>query len=339
MKQFKLFGIAIVALALSFSSCKKQDSASAGQNAGTPAVRIEPAVEKEVEQIYEVTATIQPEVKNSIAPTMPGRIRNIFVEVGQHVSKGQKLVQMDNINLSNLETQLVNIRETYRRVSELFAVGGSSQQELDNARMQLNVAETNLKNLQENTYLLSPINGVVTARGYDNGDLFNGQIPVLTVMTINPVKVVVNISESYYSQVKTGMPAEIKFDVLEGQTFTGRVNLIYPTIDERSRTFAVEIKLANNSNKIRPGMFARVTMEFGKAKHVLVPDKAIVKQIGAGTRYVYVYSDGKVQYKEVEVGRRIDTSYEILSGLSAGEQVVVAGQIKLADGVSVNVIK
>jgi RND family efflux transporter MFP subunit len=157
-------------------------------------------------------------------------------------------------------------------------------------------------------------------------------------MNINPVKVLINVSESNYSKVKIGMPINVKFDVLNGN-FQGRVNLIYPTIDERTRTFGVEIKLNNNNNKIRPGMFARVTLEFGKVKRIVVPDKAIVKQAGSGAKYLYVYADAKVQYKQVEVGRRVDADYEILSGLNVGEQVVVAGQSKLVDGAEVKVIK
>ena len=88
-------------------------------------------------------------VKNNINPTTPGRIRQIFVEVGDRVSKGQRLAQMDAMNLNNLETQIDNYKRMYKRVSELYEVGGASQQELDNATLQLTVAETNLKNLQE----------------------------------------------------------------------------------------------------------------------------------------------------------------------------------------------
>jgi RND family efflux transporter MFP subunit len=261
------------------------------------------------------------------------------VEVGQHVAKGQKLVQMDAANLANLETQIDNQKRTYKRVQELFNVGGASQQELDNAKMQLDVAQTTLKNMNENTYLLSPISGVITARNYDNGDMYSGQNPVLTVMNISPVKVLINVSEAYYSQVKTGMPVDVKFDVLNGQSFQGRVNLIYPTIDERTRTFTAEVKLANAGGKIRPGMFGRVTLEFGKQNRVMVPDLAIVKQAGSGGKYVYVYSNGKVLYKQLQLGRRIGAEYEVLSGIATGEEVVVAGQSKLADGMDVKVIK
>jgi len=339
MKRIKLVGILAFAVAFIFSSCNKTDKTNTKVASDIPNVQVQTAVESEVEQPYELTATVQPDIKNSIAPASMGRIREILVEVGQHVIKGQKIVQMDVANLSNSETQIENVKRNYKRTQELFNVGGASQQELDNAKLQLDMAQTNLKNLSENTFLISPISGVVTERNYDNGDMYSAQKPVLVVMNINPVKLMINVSESYYSQVKIGMPVKVSFDVFGNQIFKGKVNLIYPTIDNQTRTFAVEIKLNNNNNKIRPGMFARVTIEFGKTKRVVVPDQSIVKQSGSGARYVYVYNNGKVEYKQVEIGRRIESKYEIISGVTAGQQVVVAGQSKLADGAEVKVVK
>ena len=338
MKKIKLTGLLLVALAIGLSSCSKKKS-DTKVIVETPNVKIQEATEKNVEQTFELTATVQPQLKNSIAPSAPGRIREILVEVGSHVVKGQKIVQMDVANLSNSETQIENMKRVYKRVQELFNVGGASQQELDNAKLQLDVAQTSLKNLSENTYLLSPISGVVTERNYDSGDMYSAQRPVLVVMNINPVKLLINVSESFYSKVKTGMPVKIGFDVFGKESFRGNVSLIYPTIDERTRTFPVEIKVNNNNNKIRPGMFGRVILEFGKIKHVVVPDVAIVKQAGSGAKFVFVYSNGKVQYKQVELGRRDNTDFEVLSGLNAGDQVVVAGQSKLVDGAEVKVIK
>jgi len=326
------------AMIIGLSSCNKPKEATKVAEE-IPVIRIQAASEKEIEQIFELTATVQPQVKNSIAPSTPGRIRQIFVEIGQSVSKGQKLVQMDVANLSNLETQIENVKRSYNRVQELFSVGGASQQELDNAKVQLDLAQTNLKNVTENTFLLSPISGIVTARNYDNGDMYSGQMPVLTVMQINPVKLVINVSESYYSQIKPGMSIDVKFDVFKDQNFQGKVSLIYPTINEQTRTFAVEIKLNNNNNRVRPGMFARVTLEFGKAKRIVVSDQSIVKQSGSGSRFVYVYDNGKVDFKQVELGRRIGNEFEIISGLMLGEQIVIAGQSKLIDGGNANLAK
>lgn len=329
----------MMSLILLLSSCgnkAKNDSTKSNQKMK---VQVETVVEQELNQSQTFTATVEPEIKNNIAPSAPGRIRNIFVEVGNRVTKGQKLAQMDAANLANSETQIQNLRLNFNRISELFAVGGSSQQELDNAKLQLSVAETNLKNLTENTSLLSPIDGIITARNYDTGDMYSGQMPILTVMKINPVKLKVNISESFYTQVKIGMNVSVSIDVFENESFTGKVSLIYPTIDERSRTFPVEIKLNNNNSKVRPGMFARVNISFGKVKHVVASDRAIIKQSGSAARFVFVYNKGKVAYKQVEVGQRIDNVYEILSGLSVGDQIVISGQSRLIDGSEVEIVK
>lgn len=337
MRKFNLLPILVFALVL--GACTKKQDAKTATTDVKPKVKIAVVETRDVPQDMEFTATVEPEVKNNIAPSSPGRIRKIFVEVGARVSKGQKLAQMDNAMLSNSEVQIENLRRVYKRVSGLFAVGGASQQELDNAKLQLDVAETNLKNLGENTFLLSPINGIITARNYDEGDMYSGQMPIMTVMQISPVQLKINVSESYYSKVKTGMPVDVKVEVFGNETFNGKVNLIYPTIDERSRTFGVEVKLNNNNGKVRPGMFARVKMNFGSMKHVVVPDMAIIKQSGSGERFVYVFANGKVNYRKVELGQRIGSEYELISGVENGEQVVLSGQSKLNDNMEVEIVK
>jgi RND family efflux transporter MFP subunit len=335
MNKFKFLGAILITLVIGLTSCTKSDNKDAAVTSELQIVRVQQVSERDVDQLSEFTATVEPEFKNSIAPATPGRIRKILVEVGNSVVKGQKLVQMDVANLSNSETQIENMKKTYNRIQELFSVGGASQQELDNAKLQLDMARTSLDNLTDNTFLKSPISGIITAKNYDDGDMYSGQMPILTVMSINPVKLMVNVSESNYTQIKLGMSVDVTFDIFQGETFKGKVSLIYPTIDERTRTFGVEIKLNNNSNKIRPGMFGRVTMGFGVAKHVVVPDQSIIKQSGSGSRFVFVYSNGKVEYRPIELGRRFDNEYELISGVRNGEQVVVSGQSKLIDGAEV----
>ena len=340
MKKNKFTGLILLVLAIAVTACGKKEADTAKDTENQIAkVKIATVSLRDVEQSQTFTATVEPEVKNNIAPASPGRIRNIFVEVGATVSKGQRIAQMDAVNLSNSETQIENLRRTYKRVAELFSVGGASQQELDNAKLQLDVAESNMKNLSENTYLHSPINGVVTARNYDVGDMFTGQLPLHTVMQINAVKLKINISESFYSKIKVGMQVDVKVDVFENETFPAKVSLIYPVIDERTRTFTVELKLSNPGSKVRPGMFARVNMNFGTVKHVVVPDRSVVKQSGSGSRFVFVYNDGKVKYTQIELGRRIGNEYELLSGVNNGDQIVVSGLNKLQDGMEVEVVK
>ena len=204
--------------------------------------------------------------------------------------------------------------------------------------MMLDVNETQYANRLENTQLLSPIDGVVTARNYDNGDM-PGNMPILTIESLSPVKMKINVSETYYPLVKKGMGVEVRLDVYGDEVFAGKVSLVYPTVDPITHTFPVEITLANANQRVRPGMFARAVLAFGIENRVVVPDQAIVKQMGAGDHYVYVYEGGKVSYNKVQLGRRLGDEYEVISGVPTDAQVVVAGQKKLADGVEVEVVK
>lgn len=331
--------IALFAVVLLGSCSGGKEKAAVEKVDDKPKVKLADVKARPVEQIQEYTATVEADVKNNIAPSSPVRINKIYVEVGDRVVKNQKLVQMDIANLRQKELQLENQRIEFNRMDELYKVGGASKSELDAAKMQLDVQETSVKNLQENTYLLSPINGVVTARNYDNGDMYSGGDPVLVVEQITPVKLLINVSETYFTKVKLGAPVDVKLDVYGDEHFDGKISLIYPTIDPATRTFQVEIQLPNKGQKVRPGMFARVTLNFGTADNVVVPDLAIVKQAGAGDRYVYVYKDGKVSYNKVELGRRMGSEYELKSGVPNNSQVVVAGQSRLINGMEVEVEK
>lgn len=337
-KGFQITALLVAAMLGACSGGAEKKEVVTVTTSDKPVVKLASVTSRDVDQIEEYTATVQAEAKNNIAPTAPGRIDHIFVEVGDRVSKGQKLVQMDAASLKQMKLQLENEETEFKRMDELYKVGGASKSEWDAAKTTLDVRRTSYNNLLENTQLLSPINGVVTARNFDNGDLYSSvATPVLVVEQITPVKLLINVSEPYFPKVTKGMSVKVKFDVYGDEEFEGKVSLVYPTIDATTHTFPVEIKLPNTNQRVRPGMFGRVTMSFGTMRHVVVPDQAVVKRAGSGDRYVYVYKDGKVSYNKVELGRRMGTEYELISGVEDNSQVVVAGQTRLADGVEVEV--
>ena len=337
MKRYKntIWAVALLAVMASCSEQKKQTAVVEEK----PQVRLETVNVQPVAQTQEFTATVDADVVNNISPSVVLRIDKILVEVGDRVQAGQLLAEMDRSNLIQSKTQLDNIQLEYDRQLALYVVGGTSKQLLDAQQVQLDVARTAYDNLKENTQLISPIDGIVTARNYDNGDMYSAGKPLLTVQKIVPVKLMIHVSEGFYTQVKEGMPVKIHLDVYKDETFTGKVSLIYPTIDAATRTFPVEITLDNKDMRVRPGMFARVTIDFGTERRVVLPDLAVVKQTGSGDRYVYVYNDGKVDFVKVELGRRTDTRYEVLSGVSDGARVVVAGQSRLYNGAEVTVVE
>ena len=307
---------------------------------------------REVNQVGEYTATVEPELLNNITSSAPNRIKEILVDEGMRVSKGQRLVVMDDVNTTTYEIQvanakanLANVQLNYDRALELFKIGGGTKQAVDqmelqlvNAKNALATAERTLRNMRENTVLVSPISGVVTARNYDPGDM-SGALPILTVARVQPVKIVINVSESDLSRIHKGMPANVRFDTYGDENFSGTITLVSPIVDSQSRTFGVEITLPNADSRILPGMFGRVDLNLGQADHVVVPDKAVVKQPGSGSHYVYVYSDGKVSYNKVTLGRRLGDTYELIEGVEPGAQVVVSGQGKLANGMEVTLAK
>ena len=303
-----------------------------------PSVTAEKVFVREVPQMSTYTSTVQAYVKNNIAPQSGSRIKKINVEVGDFVKKGQVLAEMDQIQLQQAELQMKNKELEYNRLKKLHEAGGLSQSDLDAIELAYQVSKTTYENLLENSVLLSPISGVVTARNYDVGDMYAMSAPVFTVEQISPVKLLVAISESDYSKVGKGDSVEITADAIPGKTFYGKITRIYPTIDPATRTFTVEVVVENNYKTLRPGMFARVTIKFGSNESVVIPDVAVVKQQGSGERFVYVVNeDGTVSYVKVVLGRRVGAEYEVLEGLVDGATIVTGGQIRLKDGVKVSV--
>ena len=301
-----------------------------------PTVAVEQVFVREVPQEETYTSTIQAYVKNNIAPQTAGRISRILVDVGDNVKKGQVVAEMDQTQLAQIELQLKNNETEYNRLKELYEVGGLSKSDLDAIEMAYNVSKTQYNNLKENATLVSPINGVITARNYDAGDMYAMSAPIYTVEQIVPVKLLVGVSETDYTKVKKGDSVEITADALPGKTFSGKIRKIYPTVDPATRTFTVEVVVDNNNSALRPGMFARAKISFGVNNNVVIPDVAVVKQQGSGERFVYVLNaDNTVTYKKVVLGRRMGAEYEVLEGLEDGAKVVTGGMIRLKDGIKV----
>jgi RND family efflux transporter MFP subunit len=329
---------AVVMAAGCGSNTKKAEAQPEAVVETTPTVSVVQVSKREVPQIATYTSTVQPYVKNNIVPQAGGRITKINVEIGDFVKAGQVLAEIDKAQLQQAQLSLKNQEVELARLKSLYEAGGLSKSDLDAIELQYNVTKTQVENLLENTVLRSPINGVVTARNYDVGDMCSMSAPIFTVEQIIPVKLLVGISESDYSKVKKGDSVEIKADAVPDKTFYGKINRIYPTIDPATRTFTVEVVVQNNYRTLRPGMFVRATVNFGTNNNIVIPDVAVVKQQGSGERFVYVLNqDGTVTYQKVVLGVRMGAEYEVLEGLEDGATIVTGGQIRLKDGIKVTV--
>lgn len=317
-----------------------------GQKAGEQAevtekvrkVTVYEATVKTVPQNQTYSTTVLPNVTNNIASQSAGRIQKINVEVGDFVSAGQIIAEMDRVQLDQAGLRLKNSRDELARIESLYEEGGVSLSDYEAARLSCDVAESSYKNLEENTILRSPVDGVITARNYDRGDMYAMAQPIYTVQQITPVKLLVGISETDYTKVKKGDKVVISADALPGKEFVGTVIRIYPIIDAASHTFNAEVHVPNTNRALRPGMYARATVHFGDNRSIVVPDAAIQKVQGSGSRFVFVLSDKSTAViKVVTLGRHIDTEYEILSGLQEGDKVIIKGASSLKSGEKVEV--
>ena len=336
----RLNTLLIVSAAVVLMSCGQQNQNTQQVVEENPKVTVATVNAEYVSQLMVYPTTVEADIVNNIAPQSAARISKIYVEVGDKVVAGQTLARMDEVNLEKAKLQLINDSIEFGRIKQLYDIGATSQSDYEAITLKYDVSKRTYKNLLENTILRSPIAGVVTARNYDVGDMYAMAQPLFVIQKINPVKMLINISESQYSQIKKGMAVDVTTEAYGDRVFKGIVDLIHPTINAMTHTFAVEVKYANNDMALRPGMFARVTVNYGDNFRVVVPDRAVMKQVGSGEQYVYVLNaDGTVTYTVVELGRRMSNKYEVISGLNDKATVVLTGQTKLKNGITVDVVK
>jgi RND family efflux transporter MFP subunit len=299
------------------------------------AIKVAVARGETIARDVEFTANIEPWQKNLIIPALQGaRIDRIYVKVGDRVRKGQLVAEMDPTQYNTARIQMETAKADYERLKTVHEAGGTSARDMQTAEAQYKVFREAANNLARHVKLYSPIDGVVTNKGEEEGNLFT-QTPILEIMQINRLKVKVHISEQYFTHVKVGTPVSISVDLFPGEAFEGSVSLLYPAIDPATRTFGAEITIPNGGHKLRPGMFARCVINMGSKTGVLVPDVAVQKQIGTNERYVYVIADGVAQRRLVTPGRQIGSLMDIEQGMQAGERVAVTSFSRLTDGTEV----
>lgn len=327
-----IFGVLVI-----LTGCGRNKVEEKIVNEVTPVVTVTLAERSFVPQNAVYSATVQANIVNNIAPQTSSRIQKINVEVGDFVSAGQVLAEMDKVQMEQSGLQLRNSELELGRLKQLLSEGGISQSDYDALELTYNVNKNSYDNIVENTILRSPVDGVITARNYDRGDLFSMGQPIFTVQQITPVKLLVGVSESDYTKVAKGDKVVVTVDAFPGKEFSGTIARLYPIMDAATHTFNVEVRVPNTGRELRPGMYARVTVTFSERNSVILPDECIVKQQGSGQRFVYVLDGDVVQTRNVTLGRHTGTSYEILDGVGEGESIVMTGQAALRSGIKVEV--
>ena len=295
------------------------------------------------EQVTAVGTLLSDELV-TISAEIPGRLKEIHFVEGQPVEKGAQLFILDDsvyrAQLADAEAKLKLAEQTYKRTSQLFSSKYATAQSADEAVSNLAVAKAavELAGVQlEKTRIVAPFSGIIGLRQVSVGEYITAGRALVNLEAIDPVKADFRVPEKFLPAIKVGQTIRIGVDAFPGDTFEGKVYAIDPRIDVAGRSLLVRAKVPNKDQQLRPGLFARVTVLLKLKEDALtIPEQAIVPQ--GDSQYVFKIDDGKVTLTKVTLGMRRSGRVEILHGLSADDQVVTAGQLKLRDGSQVSIV-
>ncbi|NLE33493.1 MAG: efflux RND transporter periplasmic adaptor subunit [Bacteroidales bacterium] len=344
----KIFSL-IIAAGILLASCgsgENQSGAAAAtvDSVSVVPVKVMPVSKTMIARTIDYTSTIQAYEEVNLAPSTPGRVDKIYVEVGDRVQKGQDLFLMDRTQYYANKIQLASLEKDLARLDTLLKVGSVKEQLYDQTKAQYEVMRANVDFMKENTLLEAPFAGIITGKYLEDGELYSGapgmsgKAAVVTLMQINPVKIMVNISEQYFPLIKNGMKVRVVADVYPDKSFEGTIFRIHPTIDAMSRSFRAEVRIGNGREQLRPGMFARAYLDMGEEEAFVVPANAVMLQEGTNERYIFVVDNGVAVRKTVILGQRFDDRFEIAGGdLKEGDSLVTEGQARLMNGQRVEI--
>ena len=292
----------------------------------------------DISRELEFSSTLEGWQTLNVAPSLTGKIEHIYTEVGTTVGAGTMLVRMDQNQYTTTKLTYAHLGVELKRMESLRESGAVSEQVYDQTRLSYEQTKETLDFLEKNTFVRAPFSGVISARNYEDGELYSGQ-PILVLTQIHTLKALIAIPEGYYPNVKKGMQVEIVSDIYPGQVFPATIDIVYPTVDPASHTFQARLRIPNSGLKLRPGMYVKTRLSLGMARALVVPYQSVLKLTGSNDRYVFVDDGGTARRVFVELGQRFDENIEIISDqLHEGDRLVVVGQAKLVDGSKINVV-
>lgn len=335
MKRVFIYSLA----ALMLIGCGKKTTTTTVEEERVEQVRTTVLHYQEIQREISLSTNLQGYLTLNVAPSVTGKIEHIYCEVGDRKSKGQDLVRMDQTQYKTTKITLGNLEVEKNRIENLLRSGSATQQQYDQILTQYNSTKEQLEFLQANTYVKAPFSGVISAKNYEDGELYGGQ-PILVLTQLDKLKALVAVPETYFPRFKEGMKLQLTSEIYPEKVFTATVEVVYPTIDATTHTFQVKIVVPNGQHLLRPGMYVTTTIGLGKAKVLVAPYQAVEKLVGANDRYVFINDNGRAKRVAVELGQRFDQNIEIIAPeIVEGVELVTVGQHKLVDGVKINVVE
>jgi RND family efflux transporter MFP subunit len=339
-----------------------------GGRGGAVAMTVEtaPVTRHEVAEFVTVVGNLIGESTVDVVPRLAGRIETVNVRMGDRVARGQVVAKMDDRDIreqvsqasANLEVNHATVRtresdlksaeNTLQRQKNMMTSGLTTKQNFEDADArynsalaQLDVAKAQtsqtLARIEElkvtlgNTSVLSPVDGFVSRRNLDPGAFAGTNSPVVSVVAIGTVRLVANLVERDFRRIRPGMPASVDVDAFPGEQFMGKVSRVAPSFDPATRTAPMEIEIPNPGFRLKPGMYARVSLTVDRQADALTVPRAALLDI-QGQRGAYVIDQMVARFRPVRTGIQDADRVQILEGLNEGDRVVTTGALAIKDG-------
>jgi RND family efflux transporter MFP subunit len=312
-----------------------------------------------------VTGSFEPLISVEIVPEVSGQLQKLQLEDGTPVDVGVGVEEGKVIAVINHDIYLARLAECQaalnagkvaladaerekNRMVKLFEAGSATEQIKDKAVTAADLAAAQLEQAQaalemakvnvDKATIEAPVSGIVAKKYVDEGNMVGPSTPLVRIVQINTLKVKGGVSERYLPKLVSGKtPVNIKTDAYPQDEFEGMVYKVGVAVDPVTRTDEVEIRVPNPDGKLKPGMFARMTIEVSQKECVVVPDSALVRE--ADQAYVFVVNNNIARRCRVKIGIWQGQLHEVLDGVSPGDVVVTHGQTQLKDGQTVEIVQ
>jgi len=294
-----------------------------------------------------------------VSAEIDGILKSVSVDEGAVVAAGMPLasitdtdyrleMQRAEATLRQAEATLENTKVEHQRKAALYKEELVTRQQLDDVatRLSLTAAEVErakatlalAKEKLSKVAIVSPLGGAIKEKRVSAGDYVRNGTPLFTVIRMDPLKLRFTVAEKDIGRIRAGQDVHFQVEALPGRDFSGRVSIIYPSLDERTRTLQIEATVPNGDRLLKPGLFARVLLYTGAARNIVVVPVTAILYDNSSTK-LFVVNGDKAHERKVTLGGKYGEVMEVVDGLKAAEAVVVVGQNNLSEGVKVHVAR
>lgn len=294
---------------------------------------------------FRSTAVLEADREATVTTKTSGIILDILVEAGDTVKKDDLLLVLESdtqqLSLNSASANYDKSENNYERAKLLLNKGLTNKEQIDNLKFETLALKSSLEQAKMNlsfTQVKAPFDGVVVKRHVKVGNLIQNATAVFDIIDFNSLQAKINVPEHQLSIMRTGLDVQFEFDALNHSSKNGKVIRISPIIDSNSGTFEVTVSIDNSDMSLRPGLFAKANIIIDQKNDVVLTDKdSIIREDELA--FVYVVNEGtKIIKTLVTLGYEMENTYEVISGLNAGQEVVTTGKNNLTPNATVNVV-